>query len=92
MFGLWTNGTDLAFRMRTYQSRIAGNPLYTELDRLPGPAQSRLRRTWNRRHAQPHPRRAKGDSLLRACSSGVTITFMATSRCAATARSGSSSI
>jgi type I restriction enzyme M protein len=39
VFGLWTNGTDLAFRMRTYHSRT-GDPVYTDLTDMPAPDES----------------------------------------------------
>ncbi|WP_437334443.1 restriction endonuclease subunit M [Sorangium sp. So ce394] len=36
VFGVWTNGLDLAFRMRTYNPRT-GAPIYTELADIPAP-------------------------------------------------------
>jgi type I restriction enzyme M protein len=36
VFGLWTNGTDLEFRMRTYHART-GEPEYTSLTDFPAP-------------------------------------------------------
>jgi type I restriction enzyme M protein len=36
VYGLWTNGADLSFRMRQYDRRT-GNPTYTELTDFPGP-------------------------------------------------------
>ena len=39
LFGIWTNGTDLAFRMRTYNTRT-GDPIYTALTDMPAPHES----------------------------------------------------
>lgn len=39
VFGLWTNGTDLAFRMRTYHART-GQPEFTELTDFPAPGET----------------------------------------------------
>lgn len=39
VFGLWTNGTDLTFRMRTYHSRT-GEPEYVSLTDFPAPSET----------------------------------------------------
>ncbi len=61
VFGLWTNGSDLAFRMRTYHSRT-GQPEFTELTDIPGPEET----LEDLETASRRPLRiAAGDSLLR---------------------------
>ena len=61
VFGLWTNGVELAFRMRTYHSRT-GDPEFTELTDIPGPGES----LEDLENADRRPLRvAAGDSLLR---------------------------
>lgn len=61
VFGLWTNGIELAFRMRTYQPRT-GQPDFTELTDIPGP----LETLEDLETAARRPLRvAAGDSLLR---------------------------
>jgi type I restriction enzyme M protein len=61
VFGLWTNGSDLAFRMRTYHSRT-GEPLFTDLTDIPGPDET----LDDLESAERRPLRiAGGDSLLR---------------------------
>jgi type I restriction enzyme M protein len=61
VFGLWTNGIELAFRMRTYHSRT-GDPEFTELTDIPGPAET----LEDLENASRRPLRvAAGDSLLR---------------------------
>jgi type I restriction enzyme M protein len=61
VFGLWTNGIELAFRMRTYHSRT-GDPEFTELTDIPGPAET----LEDLENAARRPLRvAAGDSLLR---------------------------
>jgi type I restriction enzyme M protein len=61
VFGLWTNGIELAFRMRTYHSRT-GDPEFTELTDIPGPAET----LEDLESASRRPLRvAAGDSLLR---------------------------
>jgi len=62
VFGLWTNGNDLAFRMRTYHPRT-GDPQFTELTDIPGPGET----LEDLESAERRPLRvAGGDSLLRA--------------------------
>lgn len=62
VFGLWTNGTDLAFRMRTYHPRT-GEPEFTELTDFPAPEES----LEDLEQAERRPLRvATADSLLRA--------------------------
>lgn len=62
VFGLWTNGTNLAFRMRTYHSRT-GEPQFTELTDFPAPDES----LDDLEKAERRPLRvATADSLLRA--------------------------
>lgn len=61
VFGLWTNGIELAFRMRTYHSRT-GDPAFTELTDIPGPTET----LEDLENAARRPLRvAAGDSLLR---------------------------
>jgi len=61
VFGLWTNGIELAFRMRTYHSRT-GDPEFTELTDIPGPTET----LEDLENAARRPLRvAAGDSLLR---------------------------
>jgi len=61
VFGLWTNGVELAFRMRTYHSRT-GDPEFTELTDIPGPDET----LEDLENAARRPLRvAAGDSLLR---------------------------
>src|SRR6185436_10015654 len=60
--GLWTNGTDLAFRMRTYHPRT-GEPEFTELTDFPAPGET----LEDLEKAERRPLRvATADSLLRA--------------------------
>ena len=60
VFGFWTNGIELAFRMRTYHSRT-GDPEFTELTDIPGPAET----LEDLENAARRPLRvAAGDSLL----------------------------
>jgi type I restriction enzyme M protein len=62
VFGLWTNGTDLAFRMRTYHART-GQPEFTELTDFPAPGET----LDDLEKAERRPLRvATADSLLRA--------------------------
>lgn len=62
VFGLWTNGTNLAFRMRTYHSRT-GEPQFTELTDFPAPDET----LDDLEKAERRPLRvATADSLLRA--------------------------
>ncbi len=62
IFGLWTNGSELAFRMRTFVSRT-GAPEFTELTDFPAPDES----LEDLETAERRPLRvASGDSLLRA--------------------------
>jgi type I restriction enzyme M protein len=62
VFGLWTNGNELAFRMRTYHPR-SGDPQFTELTDIPGPEET----LEDLESAARRPLRvAAGDSLLRA--------------------------
>lgn len=61
VFGLWTNGTDLAFRMRTYHART-GEPVFTELTDFPAPGET----LEDLEKADRRPLRvATADSLLR---------------------------
>ncbi|NLS90944.1 MAG: N-6 DNA methylase [Planctomycetaceae bacterium] len=61
VFGLWTNGAELAFRMRTFEKRM-GTPLFTELTDFPAPHETlEDLETGERRPL----RIAAGDSLLR---------------------------
>jgi type I restriction enzyme M protein len=61
VFGLWTNGNELAFRMRTYQART-GDPQFIELTDIPGPDET----LDDLETAERRPLRvAAGDSLLR---------------------------
>lgn len=60
VFGLWTNGDDLAFRMRTYDR--AGTPKFTNLTDIPAPDETLA----DLETAERRPLRvAAGDSLLR---------------------------
>jgi type I restriction enzyme M protein len=62
VFGLWTNGIDLAFRMRTFETRT-GNPQFTSLTDFPAPDEVLA----DLDAAERRPLRvASGDSLLRA--------------------------
>lgn len=61
VFGLLTNGIELAFRMRTYHPR-SGDPEFTELTDIPGPEET----LEDLENASRRPLRvAAGDSLLR---------------------------
>jgi type I restriction enzyme M protein len=61
VFGLWTNGAELAFRMRTYHPRT-GEPEFTELTDFPAPDES----LEDLEQAERRPLRiATADSLLR---------------------------
>src|SRR5581483_2345089 len=61
VYGVWTNGTDLAFRLRTFHSRT-GDPVFTELTDIPAPDESLA----DLESAERRPLRvAAGDSLLR---------------------------
>lgn len=61
VFGVWTNGSDLAFRMRTYHKRT-GDLLFTELTDFPAPDET----LEELETAERRPLRiASGDSLLR---------------------------
>ncbi|MEO7033729.1 MAG: N-6 DNA methylase [Polyangiaceae bacterium] len=61
VYGLWTNGIELTFRMREYQKRT-GMPLYTELTDFPAPDET----LEDLESAERKPMRvAAGDSLLR---------------------------
>lgn len=62
VFGAWTNGKDLAFRMRTYDS-ATGFPVSTELTDFPAPDETLADLDDADRRAL---RVAAGDSLLRA--------------------------
>lgn len=60
VFGIWTNGSDLAFRMRSYDR--AGQPKYVDLTDIPAPDES----LEDLETADRRPLRiATGDSLLR---------------------------
>lgn len=62
VFGVWTNGRDMAFRMRTYDP-ANGLPISTELTDFPGPEETLA----DLEDADRRPLRvAVGDSLLRA--------------------------
>jgi type I restriction enzyme M protein len=62
VYGLWTNGADLAFRMRDYHKRT-GDPQFTELTDFPAPDET----LEDLESAERRPMRvASGDSLLRA--------------------------
>jgi len=62
VFGLWTNGVDLTFRMREYSKRT-GDPVFTELTDFPAPNET----LEDLESAERRPMRiAAGDSLLRA--------------------------
>jgi type I restriction enzyme M protein len=62
VFGLWTNGSDLTFRMREYHKRT-GDPFFTELTDFPAPDET----LEDLETAERRPMRvAAGDSLLRA--------------------------
>src|SRR5687768_13223204 len=61
VFGLWTNGADLTFRMREYSTRT-GDPIFTELTDFPAPDET----LEDLESAERRPMRvAAGDSLLR---------------------------
>jgi len=61
VFGVWTNGTDLAFRMRTFNKRT-GEPEFTDLTDIPAPDET----LEDLEAADRRPLRvASGDSLLR---------------------------
>jgi type I restriction enzyme M protein len=61
VFGFWTNGTELAFRMRTFHAR-SGRPVFTDLTDVPAPDENLVDlETGTRRPL----RVATGDSLLR---------------------------
>jgi type I restriction enzyme M protein len=61
VFGVWTNGTELAFRMRTFNTRT-GEPEFTDLTDIPAPDETLEElETADRRPL----RVASGDSLLR---------------------------
>lgn len=62
VFGLWTNGADLSFRMREYSKRT-GDPVFTELTDFPAPDETLEDLESAERHRM---RVAAGDSLLRA--------------------------
>ena len=60
-YGIWTNGTELQIRMRTWQSRT-GDPQFVYLADFPGPSE----RLEDLENADRRPLRvASGDSLLR---------------------------
>jgi type I restriction enzyme M protein len=62
IFGLWTNGSEMAFRMRRFNKRT-GSPEFTELTDFPAPEESLA----DLETAERRPLRvASGDSLLRA--------------------------
>lgn len=62
VYGVWTNGKDMAFRMRTYDP-ATGFPISTELTDFPGPDETLA----DLDDADRRPLRvAAGDSLLRA--------------------------
>ncbi len=62
VFGIWTNGADLTFRMREYHKRT-GDPQFTELTDFPAPHET----LEDLESAERRPMRvAAGDSLLRA--------------------------
>jgi type I restriction enzyme M protein len=61
VFGAWTNGTELAFRMREFEKR-SGNPRFIPLTDIPGPEETLA----ELESAERRPLRvAAGDSLLR---------------------------
>ena len=61
VFGLWTNGIELTFRMREYHKRTC-NPVFTELTDFPAPDET----LEDLESAERKPMRvAAGDSLLR---------------------------
>jgi type I restriction enzyme M protein len=61
VFGVWTNGTELAFRMRTFNKRT-GEPEFTDLTDIPAPDET----LEELESADRRPLRiASGDSLLR---------------------------
>lgn len=61
VYGLWTNGADLTFRMREHNKRT-GDPVFTELTDFPGPDET----LEDLESAERRPMRvAAGDSLLR---------------------------
>jgi type I restriction enzyme M protein len=61
VFGLWTNGVELTFRMREYSKRT-GHPVFTELTDFPAPHET----LEDLESAERRPMRvAAGDSLLR---------------------------
>jgi type I restriction enzyme M protein len=61
VFGLWTNGSELAFRMRTFHKRT-GEPEFTDLTDIPAPDET----LEELESADRRPLRiASGDSLLR---------------------------
>jgi type I restriction enzyme M protein len=61
IYGIWTNGTELTFRMREYSKRT-GDPVYTELTDFPAPHET----LEDLESADRKPMRvAAGDSLLR---------------------------
>jgi type I restriction enzyme M protein len=61
VYGVWTNGVELAFRMRTFHKR-SGEPQYTELTDIPAPDETLA----DLDSAERRPLRvAGGDSLLR---------------------------
>jgi type I restriction enzyme M protein len=61
VFGLWTNGSELAFRMRTFHKRT-GEPEFTDLTDIPAPDET----LEDLESADRRPLRiASGDSLLR---------------------------
>jgi type I restriction enzyme M protein len=62
VFGIWTNGDSLAFRMRTFEPRT-GQPVYTELTDFPAPQETLADLESGTRRPL---RIAAGDSLLRA--------------------------
>ena len=62
VFGLWTNGTELTFRMREYHKRT-GDPFFTELTDFPAPEET----LEDLESAERRPMRiAAGVSLMRA--------------------------
>jgi type I restriction enzyme M protein len=62
VYGVWTNGREMAFRMRTYNS-VNGDPISTELTDFPGPDETLADLDDADRRAL---RVATGESLLRA--------------------------
>jgi type I restriction enzyme M protein len=61
VFGVWTNGAEMAFRMRTFEART-GQPIYTELTDFPAPHEALADLESGTRRPL---RIAAGDSLLR---------------------------